>query len=189
MRYTFVIASLLLFSVSGMSKIISVAKSGGDFSTITARLNASLPGDTVIIKGGVYNELITWPKSGAESGGYITLRAAGDSPLKPVLNFFVLVEDFHLRDNSPAIDGCAITYLPSDGELDLDRNKRKAGNAVDIGAYEANASDTRGNGKPHITPVCKAAGIDIKKNKNYIKVRGHSKKGTFLLDGTLSTNN
>jgi hypothetical protein len=65
----------LVYEVPCKNRI--VAKSGGDYATISAGLNASNPGDTVLVKAGVYNEIIKWPKSGSVSG-YITLKDYGD---------------------------------------------------------------------------------------------------------------
>jgi hypothetical protein len=51
------------------------------FKTITAALNKTVPGDTVIARGGTYNERINFPKSGT-SDKRITLKAyAGEKPV------------------------------------------------------------------------------------------------------------
>src|SRR5688572_3132493 len=51
------------------------------FKTITAALNKALPGDTVLAKGGIYNERVNFPKSGT-SDKRITLKAyAGEKPV------------------------------------------------------------------------------------------------------------
>lgn len=110
-----------------------------------------------------------------------------DSKAKLADPQFVSETDFHLKDNSSAIDGCANTYLPQDGELDLDKSERKAGGAVDIGAYEAKASSVVMNGRVAPIQATKRARIDIRKNDNHIKVLGSGNKGMFLLDGTLTT--
>jgi hypothetical protein len=51
------------------------------FKTITAALNKAVAGDTVLARGGVYNERISFPKSGT-SDKRITLKAyAGEKPV------------------------------------------------------------------------------------------------------------
>jgi len=57
-----------------------VAKTGGDYATIGAGLNAANPGDSVLVKAGTYTEIVNWPKSGSAAGGYIVLKAYGDGP-------------------------------------------------------------------------------------------------------------
>jgi Right handed beta helix region len=110
-----------------------------------------------------------------------------DSKAKLADPLFVSETDFHLKENSPAIDGCASTYVPSEGELDLEKNKRLTGKTVDIGAYETNASSVLVNRKNGIIHCSKTTGIDIRKKGNHIKVLSHGKNGSFHLDGTLST--
>lgn len=110
-----------------------------------------------------------------------------DSKAKLADPLFMNESDFHLKENSPAIDGCASTYVPSEGELDIDKNKRLAGIAVDIGAYEANASSVLVNGKAGNVHRGKTAGIKIRNKNNHIKVLCHGKTGSFQLDGALST--
>ena len=50
-----------------------VAKSGGTYTTIQAGVNAAIAGDTVTVKAGIYNEMVTVSKSGTETQ-YITIR-------------------------------------------------------------------------------------------------------------------
>ena len=54
-------------------KTIVVAKSGAEYSTIQAGLDAARPGDTVDVQAGTYNERVSFPRSGT-AGKYITLR-------------------------------------------------------------------------------------------------------------------
>jgi len=54
-------------------RVLTVAKSGGQYSTIQAAADASRPGDTVLISAGTYVESLR-PRSGAE-GEVITYRA------------------------------------------------------------------------------------------------------------------
>jgi hypothetical protein len=100
---------------------------------------------------------------------------------------FVSETDYHLKENSPAIDGCASAYIPSEGELDIEKKRRLAGSTVDIGAYETNASNVIVNGKTGIVNHSKTIGIELRKKNNHLKVLGHAKNGLFQLDGSLST--
>lgn len=110
-----------------------------------------------------------------------------DSKAKLADPFFVDITDLHLKESSPAIDGCTSTYVPSNDELDLDMNKRKSGSAVDIGAYETDASSVQVNRKNGISHYRKTSWVDIENKNNHIKVLSHGKNGLFQLDGTLST--
>ena len=62
------------FQLSATNRI--VAKSGGTYTTIQAGVNAAVAGDTVIVRAGTYNEMVTVSTSGTASQ-YITIR--GDS--------------------------------------------------------------------------------------------------------------
>ncbi|MDB5104376.1 MAG: hypothetical protein JWP91_2065 [Fibrobacteres bacterium] len=67
-------AAILLTAAPLFPKTITVSKSGGDFATIQAGLNAASAGDTVLAKPGVYGEKAVFGKSGSQAGGYITLK-------------------------------------------------------------------------------------------------------------------
>jgi hypothetical protein len=96
MRTLLFLVTSIAVGVSSAHGII-VAKSGGDYATITAGLTAANPGDTVFVKAGTYSEFVKWPKSGTSGGGYIVLMAFGDGPAK--------------------IDGTALTATQNDAEL------------------------------------------------------------------------
>jgi len=55
-------------------RVLEVAIQGAPFSTIQAALNEARPGDTVLVRGGVYREAVTFPIAG-EPGRPITLKA------------------------------------------------------------------------------------------------------------------
>lgn len=55
-------------------KTIVVAKSNGNFTDIQKGLNGAQPGDIVIVKAGVYNGDINFPKSGSANKGCIILK-------------------------------------------------------------------------------------------------------------------
>lgn len=56
----------------GWSFQIIVAPSGADYRSIQQGVNAANVGDTILIKSGIYNEMVSFPKSGSENN-YITL--------------------------------------------------------------------------------------------------------------------
>jgi hypothetical protein len=64
-------SSLLPGSVSARQLI--VAPLGGNYSTITAGVGAAQGGDTVTVRAGVYNETVSFGRSGSATAGYITL--------------------------------------------------------------------------------------------------------------------
>ena len=102
MKYLFQAVIFLSFVVSH-THAITVAKSGGDYTTIMAGLNAANPGDTIFVKTGIYSEIIKWPKSGSANGGYIVLKSFGDGPAK--------------------VDGSTITATQNNAELLLINGK------------------------------------------------------------------
>ena len=96
MRIFFILVTGLAVCVSSADGI-TVAKSGGDYTTIMAGLAAAGPGDTVFVKAGTYSEFVKWPKSGTSGSGYIVLKAYGDGAAK--------------------IDGAGLTATENDAEL------------------------------------------------------------------------
>ena len=96
MRIFLIVATGLAICVSSADGI-TVAKSGGDYTTIMAGLAAAGPGDTVFVKAGTYSEFVKWPKSGTSGSGYIVLKAYGDGAAK--------------------IDGVGLTATENDAEL------------------------------------------------------------------------
>ncbi len=52
------------------------------WASIQYAVNQAVAGDTVFVRGGLYNESVTFPRSGLASGGYITLiNAPGEQPI------------------------------------------------------------------------------------------------------------
>src|SRR5258705_1366855 len=68
---TFLVA-LALPGIASARSII-VAPSGGDFATVAAGVSAAQPGDTVTVRAGIYNEAVSFGRSGS-AAGFITLR-------------------------------------------------------------------------------------------------------------------
>ena len=72
-RLIFIHLLLGFISNNVFATLIIVAKTGGSFSQIQAGINASNPGDTVLVKSGSYSELISVPTSGTKNN-YITIK-------------------------------------------------------------------------------------------------------------------
>ncbi|TDD47340.1 right-handed parallel beta-helix repeat-containing protein [Kribbella antibiotica] len=103
-------------SADAAGRTLTVAKSGGQYSTIQAAANASQPGDTILISAGTYQESLK-PKSGA-SGQEITYQAApgarvvldGNKSLKSGNGLLNLDGKSWLK-----FDGIAVTKSPTHG--------------------------------------------------------------------------
>jgi hypothetical protein len=74
MRIKFSVVVLLFFSISNIwgNKIV-VAKSGSAYASVQTGVTTANAGDTVLVKEGIYNEVVSFPKSGSDISGYITL--------------------------------------------------------------------------------------------------------------------
>ena len=68
----FIVILFTFFVNKSWSATIIVAPSGGSYTSVQAGINAANAGDTVLVKAGIYNEAITFPKSGSVNN-YITL--------------------------------------------------------------------------------------------------------------------
>lgn len=74
MRIKFSVVVFLVFSVSNIwGNIIIVAKSGVGYASVQTGVSVANAGDTVLVKAGIYNEVVSFAKSGSESSGYVTL--------------------------------------------------------------------------------------------------------------------
>ena len=74
MKIRFSVLIIFAFSISNLwgNKIV-VAKSGAAFTSVQTGVTAANAGDTVLVKAGIYNEVVSFAKSGSELSGYITL--------------------------------------------------------------------------------------------------------------------
>lgn len=110
-----------------------VAPSGGDFSTIQAGLNAAQAGDRVLVRDGVYNEQITFPRSGSSGASRIELLAdAGHHPILDGSGFsggtMVLMENrshlvlkgFEIRNLAQINDGSGIRILGAGEDIAIE---------------------------------------------------------------------
>jgi len=69
---------LFIFLVNkGWSSQIIVAPSGANYTSIQQGVNAAHAGDTILVKAGIYNEMVSFPKSGSENNYIILLGEAG----------------------------------------------------------------------------------------------------------------
>jgi len=74
MRIKFSVVLLFVFSMSNIwGNIIVVAKSGAIYASVQTGVSAANAGDTVIVKAGIYNKVVSFAKSGSNISGYITL--------------------------------------------------------------------------------------------------------------------
>src|SRR5882672_5247509 len=80
-RYTLAtfLVALALPGIASARSII-VAPSGGDFATVAAGVSAALPGDTVTVRAGSYNEAVSFGRSGS-AAGFITLQGEPEAVL------------------------------------------------------------------------------------------------------------
>jgi hypothetical protein len=83
----------------------------------------------------IENNLFFSASGGAVGGAELDARAIKKDPL-----FVNGGTNFRLKEGSPAINACFADFQPAPGELDAGGNPRKAGAAVDIGAYEYGAA-------------------------------------------------
>ena len=72
LRYILGIAILLTLVNYGWSSKIIIAPSGSDHTSIQQGVNDANPGDTILVKSGIYKETVSFSKSGSENT-YITL--------------------------------------------------------------------------------------------------------------------
>jgi len=70
------VAALLGALVPGFvsAREIIVAPFGGDFATVAAGVGAAQAGDRVTVRAGIYNEAVSFGRSGSAAAGFITLQ-------------------------------------------------------------------------------------------------------------------
>jgi hypothetical protein len=67
------LGALVLPGIVSAREII-VAPIGGDFATVAAGVSAAQAGDRVTVRAGVYNEAVSFGRSGSATAGFITLQ-------------------------------------------------------------------------------------------------------------------
>src|SRR3972149_8218605 len=125
------------FAKESMAATYYVAKDGsGTFSTIQAALNAAQSGETIIVKSGTYNELISFPRQGvvlkAMSGETVTIIQTGrvisiDQPN-------IVIEGFIFDGNWGASDAVLISSNANSLILKNVEIKHSARDCIDMGA-------------------------------------------------------
>src|SRR5215471_9416647 len=82
MRALVTVALVAVAATRTPATVWVVAPSGGDFTSIQVALDATVAGDTVDVRTGVYVEKLVLPTSGDAVAGFVTLEAApGEHPI------------------------------------------------------------------------------------------------------------
>ncbi len=129
------LGAVLAFSVLASSALAAVLEVPTAFSTIQAALDAAGPGDTVLVRNGVYYEKVRFTNGGAP-GALLTLRAAPgetvvlDGTGVPGANMvtiesksWVRVEGLELRNNLRVNDGSGIRVTGSGSQIEIVKNR------------------------------------------------------------------
>jgi hypothetical protein len=72
-RLTVFLGAMAWPGIASAREII-VAPSGGDFTTVTAGVNAAQAGDIITVRAGTYYEAVSFGRSGSAVAGFITLQ-------------------------------------------------------------------------------------------------------------------
>ena len=89
-KFIFLIAVILMFATANAAEFYvsttgdnnNSGASGAPWRTVQFAVNHVTAGDTIFVRDGVYNELVTFNASGSATAGYITLQnAPGQSPV------------------------------------------------------------------------------------------------------------
>ncbi|MEW6271435.1 MAG: right-handed parallel beta-helix repeat-containing protein, partial [Thermodesulfobacteriota bacterium] len=129
---------ILLAARAAGAAVLTVAESGGDFTTIQAALDAAQAGDTVLVreKATPYFEKIVFPRSGSAGAGFISLEAyPGETPVLDGTGVpgadMVLIEDrswvriqgFEIRNNLNVNDGSGVRVLGAGSHVEIRDNR------------------------------------------------------------------
>ena len=127
----------LLGTGASHATVLSVAESGGDFTSIQAALDAAVAGDTVRVheRTTPYFEKLTFPKNGSAAEGYITLEAAaseepvidgtgvsGSNMVLMISRSYVRLVGFQIRNNLGVNDGSGVRILGSGSNIEIRSN-------------------------------------------------------------------
>jgi hypothetical protein len=186
---------LFLCRTSALPQTFHVSPGGNDsnpgsssqpWRTIQKAFNSAVPGSTVEIHAGVYNEKTTLNVSGSAAGGYITFRSApgdtaildgtgitGDQLILILNKAYVRITDLELRNNLNQTFGTGIWVQGYGNHIELRRNRvhdmRAAaggGDAMGISVYGSDA----------VTPI---SDIIVDSNQIYNCQPGHSESLVF----------
>ena len=129
----FILMFYLLFSEHSKAVTIIIAPSGSSYTTIQAGVNAANAGDTVLVKAGLYNEAVSFPRSGSRAGGYITLLGqagaivdgTGKGQLGIYINSrnYIRVMGLEIQNFKGAGTPIGISVRGSSGDIEILNNK------------------------------------------------------------------
>jgi len=132
-----------------------VATSGGTYTSVQAGVSAANAGDTVFVKMGVYNETLSFPKSGSADSGYITLigesgaivdgTGKGEVGISISGKSYIRVIGMEIQQFSGSGTPMGISVDGGSGFLEIRNNKvhtieNASGNAHGIAFYGNNAT-------------------------------------------------
>jgi hypothetical protein len=142
-----------MFAAAGpmpQAKTLVVAKSGGQYATVQAGLDAARAGDTVLVKAGVYNEAVAFANSGS-AAGYLTLQGEtgsildgtglnADEMIALVSKSYVRVAGFEVRNLRKSGTPIGISVSGAGDHIEIRHNhvhniENAAGNAHGIAVY------------------------------------------------------
>jgi len=118
--------------------LLAILTVPGDHPTIQDALDAAGAGDEVVVSeaGGPYFERVTFPQSGSEAGGFITLRSAageraiidgtgvpGDHLVTIRSKSWVRVQGLELRNNLEVNDGSAVRVEGAGSHIEIRDNR------------------------------------------------------------------
>jgi hypothetical protein len=140
------------------ARTLTVAKpggAGGQYATVQAGLNAAVAGDTVAVKAGVYNEAVSFGKSGSASG-HITLLGesgaildgtgvGGEELVSIDSKSYVRVMGFEIRNLKKGGTPIGISISGGGAHIEIRGNhvhhiENANGNAHGIAAYGSSAT-------------------------------------------------
>ncbi|HMD68873.1 MAG TPA: right-handed parallel beta-helix repeat-containing protein [Chitinivibrionales bacterium] len=147
---------MIISALSGItySSTLTVAKSGGAYTTIQAAVNAANAGDTVLVQAGTYNEAVAFGISGSASGS-ITLKGEagaivdgtgkGELGISIASRNYIKVIGMEVRNFSGTNTPIGISVEGSSSNLEIRNNKvhnieNDNGNAHGIAFYGTSAT-------------------------------------------------
>jgi cysteine-rich repeat protein/parallel beta-helix repeat protein len=140
----------VVLSTPAAAAIITVAPSGGDFTSVQAALDVAQAGDTVQVRAGVYAEKVAFPRSGAPGAPIVLAAYPGETPILDGTGVpgqvmvrienrsHVHVVGLTLRNNLGVTDGSGIRVLGAGTGIELRGNHvhaMRGRNAMGITVY------------------------------------------------------